>query len=142
MTTPLNSRPPTPRGIGSPMTVRIRRVRFMVPKWAGAQVLGPSTIRVRQGVPLTARLLAHEMVHIFQYHHRGTLAMWMQYLIGMLKAGYDSHPLEDIAYKVEGTPRALEYATAMLNRLPDHERGGHITLKQAEYDYFSHVSRS
>lgn len=113
----------------------------MIPQWAGAQVLWPRVIRVREDIDLTPRLLAHEMVHVFQFENQGKLSMWLSYIIGYLKSGYDNHPMEDIAHRVESQPRAIELATKMLNRLPVKGRSGKIPLRAEEVSYFAEVSQ-
>lgn len=123
------------------LEVTIKRVKFMIPQWAGAQVLWPRVIRIREDIDLTPRLLAHEMVHVFQFESKGKLSMWLSYAIAYLKSGYDNHPMEDIAYRVESQPRAIELATKMLNRLPTKGRSGKIPLRAEEVSYFAEVSQ-
>ncbi len=76
---------------------RIVRVPFLLawpPKRYAAQVLIPNVIFARRGVPLTERLVAHELSHVDDLKRLGLIRYWLQYLTLLVVKGYRKHPME------------------------------------------------
>lgn len=93
--------------------VAIKRVPFLIPFWAAAQVPAKRTIWVRSGVKLTPTLLAHELAHVQQAErHPWPLAYFMQWASSGFK--YHSMPFEVEARKAEVDPWYRSWAEDLL----------------------------
>lgn len=79
---------------GEVVMVRIRLVRlpFLIPTWAGGQVLFPRTIFYTG--QLSAPLLAHEIAHVYQIEELGLFQYWFAYLTDLILSGYNKNILE------------------------------------------------
>jgi len=93
--------------------VRLRRVPWLMPRWAQAQVWG-RTILLRRGVPLTEALLGHELAHVDQWRRYGAARFLWRYVAGLVRRGYWRHPLEVEARAAAHDPRYRRWARAVL----------------------------
>ncbi len=89
---------------------RIVRVPFLIPSWVAAQVLIPGLIFVKRGVPLSRRLIAHEIAHDDQWRRYG-LAFPLVYVWEWIRAGFSY-----TRNRLEVEARNLERDQAYLNR--------------------------
>ena len=94
--------------------VSIRRVRFMIPRWAASMVPARRTILVRQGLLLSAPLLAHELAHVTQAETR---AWPLAYFAQWVASGFSYHrmPFEVEARRAEVDPWYRAWARALLD---------------------------
>jgi hypothetical protein len=82
------------------ISIRIYSVPWLIPIWASAQTWW-NIILVRRGVRLTQRLLAHELAHVLQWRCLGVFGFLYQYARGLVRHGYERHPLEIVARLAE-----------------------------------------
>lgn len=84
--------------------VKIVRVLTMVPAGVASMVPAKGVIWVRQGHPLSVRMLAHELCHILQAERTQNWAL--AYVAQWLQSGmdYDRMPYEIEARKAEKEP--------------------------------------
>jgi hypothetical protein len=89
-------------------------VPWLLPTWARAQAWG-TVILVKRGVPLTERLVAHELAHVLQWRALGVCRFIFHYLRFFLRHGYAGHPLEEAARQAETDPFYLTWAWKILH---------------------------
>ena len=93
--------------------VTVKRVPFLIPPWVIAMVPKPRLIWVRQRVPLTERLLAHELCHVLQAErHSWPLAYFVQWITTGFS--YTRMPFEREARRAESEPFYLAWAANVL----------------------------
>lgn len=93
--------------------VNVTFTRRVWPKWVAAQVLWPRSVRVRSGVPLHKRLLAHELVHVIQWEQFG---WWFPIMyLWELRNGYASNRFEIEAYALESKVEFVQWASEILS---------------------------
>lgn len=105
------------------MKVKVVRVPFLLPTWAQAQVLLPRTIYVKRGIRMSTALLAHELRHVAQIEEMGLPRYWGSYIAGLMKGGYDYHPMEEEARRAENSAAHRAAASAILNAIGAHGAG-------------------
>jgi hypothetical protein len=96
------------------MPVRLISVPWLIPAWAQAQVWG-NFILIRRGVTVTEKLLAHELAHVRQWQTRGLVPFLWHYLTGLIRYGYQDHPLELEARAAEHNPSFLHDARQIIS---------------------------
>jgi hypothetical protein len=93
--------------------VNVTFTRRVWPKWVAAQVLWPRSVRVRSGVPLHNRLLAHELVHVIQWEQFGWRFPFMY--LWELRNGYARNKFEIEAYTLENKLEFVQWASEILS---------------------------
>jgi hypothetical protein len=96
------------------LPVKIRTVPWLIPTWARAQTWG-NVILVRRGVPLSQRLLAHELAHVLQWRALGIWGFISRYARYLLRHGYEKNPLEIAARAAEQDEFYLAWAKRILH---------------------------
>ncbi len=68
--------------------------RKQLPGNYNARTVPPFGIFVRADQSTNKALLTHELVHWQQYQRRGLLRFYVDYIGGLMRYGYDGHPME------------------------------------------------
>lgn len=89
----------TARNLSRPATGPV--LRFLNAVRRDAVTLPPFGIFVRPERMSDEALLRHEQVHWAQWQRMGTLRFYISYLWLLMRHGYDNHPMEIEARKVE-----------------------------------------